>query len=578
MLTLNSLLTIVLRSKVSYMLLFMAALFVIAQPVKAVTAVRQNDSCVRAPSRPEESILGDTFDMLDKTVWSTDPTSHFAPFVLCGDNVLKAVGIPEGAWRGKLFYNRAMVSGDTVTIDFKLDALNSKANFDVENGSDGTANRFGIEADQGKIYIKIFTGTFLFPGALITPTRLDTWYELTLAVDDIKGFSVKLRDTDSDVTATYTRKMPKGMKWNFAHYLIEGNAYLDNFAQSGQALAISGIPDQRIDEDAATGPIPFRIGNFGPITTAVTVTLQSPDSGPLFPSGSAVLGGSGLQRTIAITPAANQSGSATFTLTLSTDTDTTERAFNVYVNSVNDVPTISPISYTNAGRVPGGEPVGPLPFVIGDVDNSVISLTVNVTTSNLAVLPLENIRFAGSGPNRTITVIPSALTSGDVTVTLTVSDAIGSSNTSFHISSFSRRFTPIVYGPAIPPSCETQAVDCFEPNNGFNSATPITVPRSLSATLNGSVDQRDYFSVNLVAGHTYTVTMLFPIGDLDLYLYTDGEPFKPVAISDQTDTRFEQIVYTPQQDGRFFILAFNYLDPKVPQLGLLQYSLTVTGK
>ena len=596
MCTLNSLLTLnLLKSFKSFIITFrrssstivpllvpllvaFVASVLLAHPVQARTVVGQAAACVPAPDQPESSALIDSFDALDSTAWAIDPTTHFAPVEQCNNNVLQSIGTPEGVWRSKLFYKRPLRSGNAAMLAFKLDSLNTTANFAIENGSDGFANRFGIEANQGKIYVKVFTGTFFFPGTLITPTKIDTWYELTLAVDDVNGFSMKLRDAETDQTATYTRSMPAGLAWNFSHYLLTGTAYLDNYAQSGQPLAISSVADEYIYEDGNTGPIAFRIGNFGPISAPVTLTVQNTNNARLLPPGSVVLNGSGLQRTVIITPAANQSGSATISLTLTTDTETTQRVFKIFVSPVDDAPIISDIDYKNTNRVPGGEPIGPLPFIIGDIDTPIISLTVSAISSNQSVLPPANIRIDGSGPTRTITLVPSAQTSGDVTVTVVVSDATSSISTRFNLSSFSRRFTPIVFGPAIqptPPPCNTQPVDCFEPNNGFSTATPITPPVSLTATLNGASDQRDYFEMNLVAGRTYTFTTRFDNGDLDFYLYADTDRVIPVEKSDQTNTRFEHIVYTPTQGGRYFLLSFNYLAQPEPVPVLRVYRLVI---
>ena len=421
------------------LLVAFVASVLLAHPVQARTVVGQAAACVPAPDQPESSALIDSFDALDSTTWAIDPTTHFAPVEQCNNNVLQSIGTPEGVWRSKLFYKRPLRNGNSATLAFKLDSLNTTANFAIENGSAGFANRFGIEANQGKIYVKVFTGTFFFPGTLITPTKVDTWYELTLAVDDVNGLSMKLRDAETDQTATYTRSMPAGLAWNFSHYLLTGTAYLDNYAQSGQPLAISSVADQYIYEDGNTGPIAFRIGNFGPISAPVTLTVQNTNNARLLPPGSVVLNGSGLQRSVIITPAANQSGSASITLTLTTDTETTQRAFKIFVSPVDDAPIISDIDYKNTNRVPGGEPIGPLPFVIGDIDTPIISLTVSAISSNQSVLPPANIRIDGSGPTRTITLVPSAQTSGDVTVTVVVSDATSSISTRFSLSSFSRR-------------------------------------------------------------------------------------------------------------------------------------------
>ena len=67
---------------------------------------------------------------------------------------------------------------------------------------------------------------------------------------------------------------------------------------------------------------------------------KSSNNTTLVPNANIVLGGSGANRTVTVTPAANQTGSATITITVS---DGTNSASDSFVLTVNTPPTISDI-------------------------------------------------------------------------------------------------------------------------------------------------------------------------------------------------------------------------------------------
>ena len=61
-------------------------------------------------------------------------------------------------------------------------------------------------------------------------------------------------------------------------------------------------------------------------------------------------------------------------------------------------------------------------FTIGDEQSLPDALTLSASSSNIDLLPIENITFSGSGHNRTVTVAPAQGSIGTATVTVTVSD------------------------------------------------------------------------------------------------------------------------------------------------------------
>src|SRR5207253_2958157 len=109
------------------------------------------------------------------------------------------------------------------------------------------------------------------------------------------------------------------------------------------APTISDILDQTINEDSATTALGFTVGDGQ--TAAGSLTVSGSSSNPtLVPNSNIVFGGSGSNRTVTVTPAANQSGTATITVTVSDGSFTANDTFVLTVNSAaNSPPSISDI-------------------------------------------------------------------------------------------------------------------------------------------------------------------------------------------------------------------------------------------
>jgi hypothetical protein len=80
------------------------------------------------------------------------------------------------------------------------------------------------------------------------------------------------------------------------------------------APTISNIADQTTSIGVAVGPIPFTVGDAN--TDPLTVTVSSSNT-TLVPTANIVLGGSGANRTLTITPAVGKKGTTTITVTVS---------------------------------------------------------------------------------------------------------------------------------------------------------------------------------------------------------------------------------------------------------------------
>ena len=83
----------------------------------------------------------------------------------------------------------------------------------------------------------------------------------------------------------------------------------------GSAPTLSALTSRTIAPNTSTGPIAFTVGEAGVSATNLTVSGSASNAG-LVPDGAMVFGGSGPNRTLTITPAANQTGSAVITVTV----------------------------------------------------------------------------------------------------------------------------------------------------------------------------------------------------------------------------------------------------------------------
>ena len=192
---------------------------------------------------------------------------------------------------------------------------------------------------------------------------------------------------------------------------------------------ITAIPDQGMFINGNTGPLNFTIGDD--LTSPGNLALsRNSDNIALVPLNNVVLGGSGANRTVTVTPVLNQSGLANITVSVNDGTNNASAAFRLTV-VVNNPPTISVIPnksiFVNSNT-------GPLSFTIGDALTSPANLTLSRNSDNLALVPLNNIVFGGAGASRTVTVTPLPDQLGNANITVTVNDGTNNASSAFLLS------------------------------------------------------------------------------------------------------------------------------------------------
>src|SRR5205809_6799329 len=97
------------------------------------------------------------------------------------------------------------------------------------------------------------------------------------------------------------------------------------------APTISSLADQSTSQNIPTAPIAFTVGDAQ--TAAGSLILSLTSSNPtLVPVANIVFGGSGANRTVTATPALNQTGTSTITVTVSDGSLTATKSFVLTVN------------------------------------------------------------------------------------------------------------------------------------------------------------------------------------------------------------------------------------------------------
>ena len=134
------------------------------------------------------------------------------------------------------------------------------------------------------------------------------------------------------------------LSWSGAAILTASNTYyLDDFSATNfvpvyvnpqpPAPVISSLTNCTIAANTSTGPQAFTVVDPALPANAVTVTVSS--SNPrLLPANSLVLGGSGINQTITVTPATGQTGVGTVSVTADNGTFNASQSFDVTVQAV----------------------------------------------------------------------------------------------------------------------------------------------------------------------------------------------------------------------------------------------------
>ena len=259
---------------------------------------------------------------------------------------------------------------------------------------------------------------------------------------------------NGNITTTYN-----GQSYNFptysAHYTVSfrpaanlsGKAVITLDASDGAAIhsrvsvtvnvapvddppQITGLPSSvQLNEDGNT-TIPFSVTDLEDSTGNSILVTATSSQVTLLPNNSTFLrvGGSGTQRTLFISPAANQSGLGQITVSATQAGQTSSFVLQLAVFAINDPPTIA-VSGGNNLTLTEDVPRD-VAISIADVDHAAAQLSFAVlSSSNPNLLPLANIGVSGAGDSRVLRLLSTPHNSGTSTVQLRVTDPVGAATT-----------------------------------------------------------------------------------------------------------------------------------------------------
>ena len=209
---------------------------------------------------------------------------------------------------------------------------------------------------------------------------------------------------------------------------ISGGWSLTITTVSNAVPTISDIANQTILVNSNITALPFTISDLETSPSNLVVTVSSSNL-LLVPTNGIVLGGSGSNRTVSLTPTAGVTGTSTITITVSDGVDSDNDTFLLTVNPIpgNTPPTFSPITdkTTLSGRA-----AGPFNIDINDAETP-NGITLTATSSNTNLVPVANIIFYPGPGQRTLTASPVDGLTGATTISVTASDGVYNTIVSF---------------------------------------------------------------------------------------------------------------------------------------------------
>ena len=323
----------------------------------------------------------------------------------------------------------SVASGGTGTLNYGIRLKNntgaaitsltvSYAGEQWRNGGNTNAQSLTFDYRQAPTVTDLNTGTYTAVSALTFTTKINT---ATAAALD--GNAAANRTV---LNSTITVSIPAGeeimLRWtdlndtgNDHGLAIDDVSVTAGGGGGNTAPTISTIANQTTTSGTATTAGSFTVNDAETTPAALTLSGSSSNT-TLIPNANITFGGSGANRTVSVTPAAGQTGTATITVTVTDGGGlTAQTTFTVTVTAAASAPTITSAASTtftvntsNSFTVTTtGSPnatltfTGTLPAGVTFVDNGNGTATLSGTPTATGTFPLTITAANGTTPDAT---------------------------------------------------------------------------------------------------------------------------------------------------------------------------------
>jgi hypothetical protein len=310
--------------------------------------------------------------------------------------------------------------------------------------------------------------------------------------------------------------------------------------------SLSHIAAQTILEDHATAPIPFTIGDAETPAIDLEVSATSSNLG-LVPQGGIVLGGSGTNRTITLTPAPDQFGVTTMTLIVrDAEGLTATNQFELTVVPVNDPPAINQIPDQFVLEDSPEETVPLSGISAGPANESDQTLTITAESNNPGVVPHPTVDYTSSNATGLLRFRPVPDANGTARITVRVKDSGGTANGGIDETTLAFNVTvrPVNDAPSFAKGPDIAVMNRAGPQTVPGWATNIRAgpPDEASQTLTFelSPDRPELFATLPALSASGTLTFAPAPG-------TQGVSAVTVVLRDDGGTDFGGVDTSPEQ-------------------------------
>jgi hypothetical protein len=374
----------------------------------------------------------------DPTVTYTSPavsgSIRYTPVANLSGTATITVTVMDGGLDGDLstpsdnqIYNRTF--DVTVTAVNDLPTLDALTDLTIsEDSAEQTVNLAGITAGGGESQpLKVTatsSSTLLIPTPTVTYTSADLTGSIQFTpVADQSGLAtitvfVEDGGPDADLSTTTDNA-------------IFSRSFVVTVSAVNDQPTLNPLSDETIAEDAAEQTVSLSgISAGGGESQVLRVTATSSNT-TLIPAPSVTYESPNAIGSIKYTPAADQNGTATITVTvedsgpdndLSTSTDnlTYSRTFTVTVNPVNDAPTINNPGNQTIDEDAAEQTLSLTGITAGGGESQPLRLTVS--SSNTGLIPTPALFYTSADSTGSIKFTPTAELNGVSTITIVVED------------------------------------------------------------------------------------------------------------------------------------------------------------